>query len=282
MEMFGFTLDIDKLVSGGITLFTNLVVAIAIFIIGKWIAKKIINVVTKMLERSKVDDTLINFLGNVLYGVLMLFIIMAALGKLGVNTTSFVAMLGAATLAIGMSLQAELANFAAGVLIVLFRPISKGDFVEINGEQGTVTDISWINTRFTTLNNHELIIPNSQITSSTTINYTSLPSRRVDVAVGIGYGADIKQARDVILKVATSHNGVFSDPAPIVNVTGLGDNSVDLLLMVWTSNKDWLQIQCDLFEAIKYALDDASIEIPFPQRSVHITGLEEAIDKLKS
>lgn len=281
MEVFGFNIDTDTLISNGASLLVNVLVAIAIFVIGKWVAKKIINVVTSMLERGKVDDTLTNFLGNVLYGIMMLFIIMAALGKLGVNTTSFIAIMGAATLAIGMSLQAELANFAAGVLIILFRPVSKGDFVEINGNQGTVTDISWINTRFTTLNNHELIIPNSQITSSTTINYTSLPSRRVDVPIGIGYGADIKKARDVILKVATRHDAVFTDPAPIVNVTGLGDNSVDLLLMVWTSNKDWLQTKCDLFEEVKYALDDARIEIPFPQRSVHITGLEETLNTLK-
>lgn len=281
MEVFGFNIDTDALISNGASLLVNVLVAVAIFVIGKWVAKKIINVVTSMLERGKIDDTLINFIGNVLYGILMLFIIMAALGKLGVNTTSFVAVIGAATLAIGLSLQAELSNFAAGVLIILFRPISKGDFVEINGKQGTVHDISWINTRFTTLNNHELIIPNSQITSSTTINYTSLPSRRVDVPIGIGYGADIKKARDVILKVATRHDAVFTDPAPIVNVTGLGDNSVDLLLMVWTSNKDWLQTKCDLFEEVKYALDDARIEIPFPQRSVHITGLEETLNTLK-
>lgn len=271
MESLGLAgFDTSQLISLATSFGINLLVAVIIFFVGNWMTKKIVQIAEKIMERSKLDDTITNFLGNLLYGLLMVVVIMAALGKLGVNTTSFAAIIGAATLAIGLSLQDQLSNFAAGVLIVIFRPFNRGDFVDINGLQGTVRDISLMNTRLMTLNNHEVIIPNSEVTTNATTNFTSLPSRRVDIPVGIGYGGDIKLAKDEILKVAISHDDVFVDPAPVVNVVGLGDNSVDLELRVWTSNNTWLQVQSDLLEGIKYKLDENRIEIPFPQRTVHI------------
>lgn len=263
---FELTPFIDK----GLTMVGSLVIALLIYIIGKIIARKMSGVTKRILEKSKIDATLVSFAGNVVFGLLMAVVIMAALNKVGVNTTSLVAVFGGAAVAIGLALQDQLSNFAAGVLIILFRPFSKGDYVGINGLEGTVEEIHLISTSLRTLNNHEVVIPNGKITSDAMTNYTSLPSRRVDVTVGIGYGADIKTAKDIMLQVASKHQLIFADPAPAVMVSSLGDSSVDLLICVWTANTDWLQVQCDLHEQIKYAFDEAGIEIPFPQRVVHM------------
>lgn len=249
--------------------------AIVIFVVGRWITRKIVDFATKVMERSKVDDTIANFLGNVLYGFLLIILMMIVLSTLGVDSSSMITILGAAAVAIGFSLKDQLSNFAAGVLIVVFRPFSRGDFVDIKGLQGTVRDISLMNTRLITLNNHEVIIPNSEVTSNATTNFTSLQNRRVDLTISISYNADIKVAKDVILTVATNHDAVFSDPAPEVNVVGLGDNSVNIELRSWTANQSWLQVRSDILEEIKYALDRHNIEIPLPQRAVHLIKEED-------
>lgn len=209
-----------------------------------------------------------------------MIVALAALSKVGVQTTSVVAILGGAAIAIGLSLKDQLSNFAAGIMIVTFRPFVRGDYIQINGFTGTVTEITLINTHLTTINNHDIIVPNSEITTSATTNYTSLPNRRVDITIGIGYDADIKTAKDIMLSLAKNNPIAFSDPAPIVRVTNLGDNSVDLTLNVWTTNADWWDMQCDLLEQLKYALDDNKIDIPFPQRSVHVKGLDMLVNNM--
>ena len=179
-----------------------------------------------------------------------------------------------------MSLKDQLSNFAAGIMIVTFRPFVRGDYVQISSYTGTVTEITLVNTHLTTINNHDIIIPNSDITTSPVVNYTALPNRRVDITVGIGYDADIKIAKDLMLSLARNNPLSFTDPEPIVRVTNLGDNSVDLTLNVWTTNADWWTMQCQLLEQFKHALDDEKIEIPFPQRSVHVKGLDQMINQM--
>ncbi|MBE0441775.1 MAG: mechanosensitive ion channel family protein [Psychrobacter sp.] len=280
MEFLGFTIDIATLTSNTLSLVLKVALAIVIFIVGRWLAKKAVAIAQKIMIRSHLDDTIASFLSRLLYGVLLVIVALAALSKVGVQTTSVVAILGGAAVAIGLSLKDQLSNFAAGIMIVVFRPFVRGDYVQISSYTGTVTEITLVNTHLTTINNHDVIIPNGDITTSAVINYTALPNRRVDITVGIGYDADIKTAKDVMLNLARNNPLAFTDPEPVVRVTNLGDNSVDLTLNVWTTNADWWTMQCDLLEQFKHALDDEKIEIPFPQRSVHVKGLDQMINQM--
>lgn len=280
MEFLGFTIDVANLTSNALSLVIKVALAILIFFVGRWLAKKAVTVSHKMMLRSRLDDTVANFLGRLIYGVLLVVVVLAALSKVGVQTTSVVAILGGAAVAIGLSLKDQLSNFAAGIMIVTFRPFVRGDYVQISSYTGTVTDITLVNTHLTTINNHDIIIPNSDITTSAVTNYTALPNRRVDITVGIGYDADIKTAKNVMLSLAKKNLLAFTDPEPIVRVTNLGDNSVDLTLNIWTTNADWWTMQCDLLEQFKYALDDEKIDIPFPQRNVHVKGLDQMINQM--
>ena len=280
MEFLGFTIDVATLTSNALSLALKVVLAILIFVVGRWLAKKAVTFAHSIMLRSRLDDTVASFLGRLIYGVLLVVVALAALSKVGVQTTSVVAILGGAAVAIGLSLKDQLSNFAAGIMIVTFRPFVRGDYVQISSYTGTVTEITLVNTHLTTINNHDIIIPNSDITTSAVINYTALPNRRVDITVGIGYDANIKTAKEVMLSLARNNPMAFTDPEPIVRVTNLGDNSVDLTLNVWTTNADWWTMQCDLLEQFKYALDDEKIEIPFPQRSVHVKGLDQMINQM--
>jgi small conductance mechanosensitive channel len=280
MEFLGFTLDIAALTDNVLALLLKVAIGLLIFIIGRWLAKKVITLSNRVMLRSRLDVTVASFLSRILYGLLLIIVSLAALNQVGVQTTSVVAILGGAAVAIGLSLKDQLSNFAAGIMIVTFRPFVRGDFVQIKGFTGTVTEINLVNTHLTTTNNHDIIIPNSDITTSATTNYTALPNRRVDITVGIGYDADIKTAKNVMLTLAGKNPLAFSEPAPIVRVTNLGDNSVDLTLNVWTTNEDWWGMQCDLLEQFKYALDDNKIDIPFPQRSVHVKGLDQMVNNM--
>ena len=280
MEFLGFTIDIATLTNSALSVAVKIALALLIFIVGRWLAKKAVTFTHKMMTRSRLDETVANFLGRIIYGLLLVIVVLAALSKVGVQTTSVVAILGGAAVAIGLSLKDQLSNFAAGIMIVTFRPFVRGDYVQISSHTGTVTEITLVNTHLTTTNNHDVIIPNSSITTSAVINYTALPNRRVDITVGIGYDADIKTAKDVMLNLATSNPKAFTDPAPVIRVTNLGDNSVDLTLNVWTTNDDWWSMQCDLLEQFKYALDDNKIDMPFPQRSVHVKGLDQMINQI--
>lgn len=282
LEFLGVPIDIDTLTQSSIDIGIKIALALMIFFVGKWIGKRILKVVDRLLERSSLDQTVSNFLSNLLYGLMLVAVVLAALNKLGVNTNSFVAILGGAAVAIGVSLKDQLSNLAAGVMIVIFRPFGRGDVVEVGGKTGTVMDITLVNTRIRTAGNHEVIIPNGDIMTTSSTNFSSLPNRRVEVLVGIGYHCDIQQAREVMLSVAAKHELVLQDPEPIVRVTALSDSSVDLTLYAWSQNGDWFGVQCDLLEQVKYAFDDAGIDIPFPNRTVQIEGLDELSKLLKA
>ena len=280
MEFLGFTVDVATLTSNALEIVIKVALAILIFIVGRWLAKKAVDFFGRLMARSHLDETVSGFLSRLLYGVLLVVVVLAALSKVGVQTTSVVAILGGAAVAVGLSLKDQLSNFAAGIMIVTFRPFVRGDYVQISNYTGTVTEITLVNTHLTTINNHDIIIPNSDITTSAVVNYTALPNRRVDITVGIGYDADIKTAKDLMLSLARNNPLSFTDPEPIVRVTNLGDNSVDLTLNVWTTNADWWTMQCQLLEQFKHALDDEDIEIPFPQRSIHVKGLDQMINQM--
>ncbi len=280
MDFLGFTLDIAALTDSLLSMLVKVALALLIFVIGRWLAKKVVTIANTIMVRSHLETTAANFLSRLLYGILLVIVVLAALSKIGVQTTSVVAILGGAAVAIGLSLKDQLSNFAAGIMIVTFRPFVRGDYVQISSYTGTVTEITLINTHLTTINNHDIIIPNGDITTSAVTNYTSLPNRRVDITIGVGYDANIKTAKELILETAKSNALAFTDPAPIVRVTNLGDNSVDLTLNIWTTNDDWWSMQCQLLEQFKDVLDDEKIDIPFPQRSVHIKGLDQMINQM--
>lgn len=280
MEFLGFTLDIATLTDSALSIFFKVVLALLIFVVGRWLAKKAIAVANRIMLRSHLDDTVASFLSRLFYGVLLIVVTLAALSKVGVQTTSVVAILGGAAVAIGLSLKDQLSNFAAGIMIVTFRPFVRGDYVQISSYTGTVAEITLVNTHLTTINNHDIIIPNSDITTSAVVNYTALPNRRVDITIRTGYDANIKSVKNIILKLAHDNPVAFTDPEPIVRVTNLGENSVDLTLNVWTTNADWWAMQCDLLEQFKNVFDDEKIDIPFPQRSVHIKGLDQMINQM--
>ncbi|WP_201582578.1 mechanosensitive ion channel family protein [Psychrobacter jeotgali] len=280
MEFLGFTLDVATLTDSALSVLFKITLAIFIFVVGRWLAKKLVTFANTIMVRSHLETTAANFLSRLLYGILLVVVTLAALSKVGVQTTSVVAILGGAAVAIGLALKDQLSNFAAGIMIVTFRPFVRGDYVQISSYTGTVTEITLVNTHLTTINNHDIIIPNSDITTSAITNYTALPNRRVDITVGIGYDADIKTAKNLMLDLARNNPMAFSEPEPVIRVTNLGDNSVDLTLNVWTTNDDWWSMQCDLLEQFKYALDDNKIDIPFPQRSVHVKGLDDMINQM--
>lgn len=277
MEFLGIPLNLSNLLDVAVAMIGKLIIALLIFFIGKWLVNKIVLLTRTIMNRSNLDSTIVSFLSNLLYGVLLVIVVLAALNKLGVNTTSFVAILGGATVAIGVSLKDQLSNFAAGVMIVIFRPFNRGDQIEINGKVGIVQEITLINTRLTTINNHEIIIPNGDFTTNTLINYSSRPTRRVDLLIGISYGADIKKAKNIILNLAKNHPKTEQSFEPLVHVTDLGDNAVQLTLKVWALNENWADLQFDLLEQIKYAFDNNDIEMPFPQRTLHIEGLADIL-----
>lgn len=277
LELLGITVDTRTLIANSAEFAVKAVLAIIIFYVGKWIGKHIVNLAERAMVRSSMDGTAVSFLGNLLYGVILAAVILASLNQLGISTTSFVAVLGAMTVAIGVSLKDQVSNLAAGVLIVVFHPFRRGDYVEVGGQTGTVQEITLVNTRIRTPNNHEVIIPNGDIMTSASINYSSLPNRRIEVPVGIGYDSDIKTARHIMMQIAQKHELVLKDPEPIVRVTELADSSVNLIMYVWTNNNDWWAVQCDLLERIKYAFDEAGINIPFPIRTLQIDGLDDML-----
>jgi small conductance mechanosensitive channel len=243
--------------------------ALAIFFVGKWIAHRIQHVAGKALGRANMDSTLIGFLTKILYVILLVFIIIAALGQLGVQTTSLAAAIAAAGLAIGLALQGSLSNFAAGVLIIIFRFFKAGDYVEVAGVGGTVNDVSIFTTVLITPDNKRIIIPNGTITSDNIINYSAMPTRRIDLVVGVGYGDDLKKVHKVLEKIVTANEQVLKTPAPQIAVAELGASSVDFVVRPWVKTSDYWPTRFELLEVIKTTFDKEGISIPFPQQEVH-------------
>ena len=247
-----------------------LVWAILIFIIGKIVARIVSNIVSKVMTRSNVDDTLIKFCTSLTYIALMAFVILAALEKLGIKTTSFAAIIAAAGLAIGLSLQGTLGNFAAGVMLILFRPFKVGDFIEGGGTSGVVEEIQMFSTKMKTGDNKEIIVPNSQIISGTITNYSAKPTRRIDLVIGVGYEDDLKQVRAVLEDILSKDDRILATPAPTIGVLELGESSVNFAVRPWVNSADYWPTLFDLQEGIKLRFDAEGISIPYPQRDVHI------------
>lgn len=252
----------------------KVVFALAIFIIGKWVAKIVRGLVKKGMTKSNVDPVLIGFVSNIVYYLLMIIIIIAAIQKLGIQTTSFVAILGAAGLAVGLALQGSLSNFASGVLIIMFRPFKIGDFVEAGGIVGVIDEIGILVTHLHTPDNKGIIVPNSQIMGGHIVNYNAHDIRRVDMVFGIGYGDDIDKARSIMAEVLDSDERVLKDPAPAIAVSELADSSVNFNVRPWCKSEDYWGVYLDTHEAIKKAFDANGVSIPFPQTDVHLHKVE--------
>lgn len=248
----------------------NLVWAIVILIIGYWTAGFIAKLARKGLERVKIDKTIVRFARNLVYYAVLIFVILAALNQLGVQTTSLIAVLGAAGLAIGLALQGALSNFAAGVIILLFRPFKIGDFVEIADAAGTVEDIQIFNTVLVTRDNKTVTIPNGQVTSGNIVNYSKKGILRVDLVYGIGYGDDILKAKKILEEIVTANEKVLKDPPPLIAVHDLADSSVNFAVRPYVKVQDYWGIHFSLTEAVKLRFDEEGISIPFPQRDVHL------------
>ncbi|MDJ0709590.1 MAG: mechanosensitive ion channel [Woeseiaceae bacterium] len=244
--------------------------AIAIFVIGRWVVKLLASIADKLMKRSGMDDMLRKFIRNIIYAILLTFVVIAAIGALGIQTASLVAIIGAAGLAIGLALQGSLANFAAGVLMIIFRPYKLGDLVQVAGTEGFVEEVDVFTTTLRLPDKTKIIIPNGQIMETQIINYTEAEDRRLDLVVGIGYEDDIDKARDVLLAAIKKSEYVLDEPAPAVSVAELGDSSVNLAVRPWVKSARYAPASHEVTERIKKALDDAGISIPFPQRDIHV------------
>jgi len=248
--------------------------AILIFIIGRWIAATVRNVLKRAMTGRGLDPMLVNFLGAILYSILLIAVIIAAVGQLGIQTTPLVAVLGAAGLAVGLAMQNTLGNFAAGVMLVLFRPFTKGDFVEAAGTSGTVQEVGIFTTSLNTPDNRRVIVPNGQITSGVITNFSAHDTRRIDLIIGVDYGDNLQTARDAIDRVIRGHEKVLKDPEPVILLMNLGDSSVDFAVRPWVASADYWVVRSELMSQIKSALESAGCSIPFPQRDVHLHSVE--------
>ena len=262
----------ERLVETGMAFGTNLVAALAIFFVGRWIASRLVILMKAALTRAKVDRTLVSFLGNVANIGLLILIIIAALGKLGIPTTSVTALIGGAGLAVALSLKDQLSNFAAGALIILFRPFKVGDYIKVNGFEGTVSEIKMVQTALSTPDNEEVILPNSVVMSNSIVNRSSMPLCRVQVVVGVDYACDLKAAKAAVLKAATEHPLCVQTQGKeaVTYITNLGDSAIEITLWAWTNEADLGAFRFGLNEQVVENLRAANINIPFPQRDVHI------------
>ena len=268
MENFN---EILAYVQQNFTLFAlRLVGAIATYIIGKWLSRKISNSMSKLLINKEVDQTLVDFLKKIVYFGLLIVTILAALTQMGIETTSFVAIIGAAGLAVGLALQGSLSNFAAGVLLIILRPFKVGDFIEAAGVAGKVEGISILTTNLATPQNEAVVIPNSAITSGNIKNYSAKEMRRVDMVFGIGYDDDIKKAKEILNDLIAKDSRVLKEPAPKIALSELADSSVNFVCRPWVKSADYWDLYFDMHEAVKTRFDTEGISIPFPQRDVHV------------
>ena len=262
----------ERLAQTGMSFGTNLLAALAIYFIGRWVATRVVTLMKAALTRAKVDKTLVSFLGNVANIGLLILIIIAALGKLGIPTTSVTALIGGAGLAVALSLKDQLSNFAAGALIILFRPFKVGDFIRVNGFEGIVREIKMVQTALSTPDNEEVVLPNSMVMSNSITNRSSLPLFRAQVVVGVDYACDLKVAKDAVLRAATEHPlCVQTKERPaVVYITNLGDSAIEITLWAWTQEENLGPFRFALNEQVVENLRAANINIPFPQRDVHL------------
>jgi len=251
----------------------NLIAALIIFIIGKWVASRVGNGVDGVLSK-KLDPTVSRFVGNLANIALLAVVVIAALDRLGLETTSLIAIVGAAGLAVGLALKDSLGNFASGVMLIVFRPFKVGDFVEAGGAMGVVREIRIFATIFTSGDNKVISVPNGSIMGGNIVNYSQMPTRRVDMTVGVGYGSDLAKVKTVLTDILGADERVLKDPAPVVAVMELGDSSINLVVRPWVNSADYWAVLWDTTETIKRRFDEEGIEIPFPQMDVHLSKPE--------
>jgi len=261
---------IDVAISFGSAYGLKLIGALVIFLVGKWFARKIQSLVVKLMRKNKMDETLVSFIESIVYILLLVVVVLAALNTLGVQTTSFVAILGAAGLAIGLALQGTLGNVGSGVMLISFRPFKVGDFVTAGGETGTVAGISIFATVLHTLDNKVVTVPNAAVTAGNITNFSAKEVRRIDLTFGIGYGDDLKKAKTILEKIMADDDRILADPAPFVGVSELADSSVNFVFRPWVKSADYWDVYFHMNETVKLTFDEQGISIPFPQRDVHI------------
>ena len=265
---------VDMARTSGVEFAGNLFAAIVIFVVGRWVARLLTKTLRKLMQKQEIDKTLETFVANLVRMVLMVFVVIAAIGALGVQTTSFIAILGAAGLAVGLALQGSLSNFASGVLIVLFRPYKVGDFVEAAGIAGVVVEVQILTTVLKTGDNKQIIVPNSQIMGDIITNYSANDTRRVDLVVGVSYDDDLDKVRSTIEELVDADDRILSDPACTIAVSELADSSVNFVVRPWVRTADYWGVWFDLTEAIKKRFDQEGISFPFPQQDVHLYKAE--------
>ena len=248
----------------------KVIAAIAILVIGRYVAIAVRNLLRRVMRKSSVEETLVSFVSNVAYVALLAFIVIAALGQLGVHTASFVAVIGAAGLAIGLALQGSLANFAAGVLMIIFKPFKVGDYIEGGGTAGTVEEISIFTTVLKSPDNRKIIVPNAKMTGDNIVNYSAKEQRRIDIVAGVSYGDDLDKVRRVLEQILAEDARILKDPAPTIGVLALADSSINFAVRPWVKTGDYWPVYFDTQEKIKKRFDAEGISIPFPQRDVHL------------
>lgn len=262
--------NISELVTFAATYGLKLIVAGAIFVVGRWVAKKLTGFLGTRMKASNVDITVSQFVQNILYYLFMVVIIIAALGQVGIQTASFVAIIAAAGLAVGLALQGSLANFAAGVLLILFRPVKVGDFVEVAGVAGVVKEISIFSTTLTTGDNKTIIAANASVMGSNIINYSTQATRRVDMVIGVSYDSNIERVKNILLDIANSDERVLKDQVVTIGVLALGDSSINLVFRPWVKSADYWGVHFDFHERIKSRFEEAGIGIPYPTMDVNL------------
>lgn len=260
----------EYLATQGTQLGINIVVALTIFLVGKWIANILSRFCSRLMKQAKVDETLSRFLANIIYSVLMVIVILAALSELGINTNSVAAVLAAAGFAVGMAFQGTLGSFASGVMLILFKPFKVGDYVEAGDTAGIVEEIQIFSTHLRTGDNIAIILPNSKITGGTIRNYSKKETRRIDLVIGCGYDDDLKAVKSFLEQTVQADERVLSDPEAIIAVNELGDSSVNFVVRPWVKNADYWPTRWDLTEKIKLGFDERGFNIPYPTRDLHV------------
>ena len=263
---------VDIAVEHAITYVPQLLLTLLLLLVGLWVIKRVVGVFSGTLARGDTDVTLARFLTNLVSVGLKALLFISLASMVGIETTSFIAVLGAAGLAIGLALQGSLSNFAGGVLILLFRPFKVGDFIEAQGVSGTVKSIQIFNTLLNTPDNKLIVLPNGDLSNGVIQNYSAEPTRRVDFVFGIGYDDDVARAKEVLESLLADDARVLAEPASKVVVSGLGDNAVDITVRAWVNAADYWDVYFDLTEAVKARFDQQAISFPYPQRDVHLYG----------
>ncbi len=249
---------------------TRVIGAVVIFVVGRLLTTFFANLVKRLMEKSRADHTLTGFVRNLTRISLLVFTVIAALGALGVETTSLIVVIGAAGLAVGFALQSSLSNIASGIMLVVFQPFKVGNYINAGGTSGVVEEIHIFNTILRTFDNRRIIVPNSRITADNVINYSAKATRRIDLVFGIGYQDDLKLTRNVLEGIVKADERILKDPAPEIGVLELGESSVNFFVRPWVNAGDYWSVKCDLLEKVKLTFDNEGISIPFPQRDVHL------------